>query len=199
MTTTPQVNLELMKRAIKKRPKLERALKILSARDRGRQDTSFRGLMRRLEKENPSEKWTFEEIAEFFDLAAEAGAGIIVGDRVNGSFAIQGPRTPRFIWSVHLQSFACAVLGKKEPARKRKDGSIIHPNGMRTPTAPRHTIPHLEDLEATSERQPPVIITSDTRAISMLKEVVKTLDPQDLTPEVCRMVTKMVLAALKDA
>lgn len=138
MTT---VNINHIQQGISKNAKFKRALEVLSERVRGRQNTTFSRFERVLNGLG-GEEWTPKEVTEFMKLMQEAGAGRIV----------YGHGSPRLMWDFHLQSVACAALGKPEPVRYDKDGKAIQAEGLRRPSTQKKHIPRL--LKASTDAAP---------------------------------------------
>lgn len=153
MNIVKGVDVPAIRAAIKKNPRFEEAMRILSTRERGRQDTSFRRIKRMLD-EGGAKDWTIQEVEKFFKMLQAAGAGRTVF----------GQGRPRFVWEFHLQSVACAALGITEPKRTRKDGTVIamSKGQMRRPTPPRAELPRLDESPVTP-------VTPVTPVIAMAK------------------------------
>jgi hypothetical protein len=189
MANDTKVNLEWARKAIKKNSKFVAGMKLLSKRQRGRRDTTFRRWERiiedMVEAKKLKKRWTPSEIREFFEIHQKAGAGLIT----------LGKDTPKFEWTCHLQAYACAVLELPEPVRRRKDGSIIETYGLRKATPPRK--PTLASVDDSGEAREPSGINKKKIA-GLFAELMREIDMQKLSPAACRKLSDILVELNKD-
>jgi hypothetical protein len=184
------VDVELLRKEMNKRPKFQAALKMLSKRKRGRFQTTFRVMRRELEADGAS--WSPEEVAEFFKVWENAGAGTIV----------YGGDTPRFLWNYNLLDLACLVKGTPLPARKLPDGTFGRPklSDLRRPSPERKQTPRLGEASTKSQRaifspaSPVPLQTENGRKLMQLvREFIGEIDVTSLKPDAMRKMTEILL------
>lgn len=190
MITEKALDVPKLQAGVRKNPKFQQALRILATRKRGRQDTTFRRIKRLLDLGGMKD-WSQKELRQLFELLQDAGAGRIVF----------GTKTPRFIWTFHLQSVARAALGMTEDKRFRKDGSEILEDGMRKPSPPRVELPRIEGVttepvvaqtQVSTDAAP--VTSPDKQMVTIKRKGMEfELDLAKMTPDSCRKFAQMLL------
>jgi hypothetical protein len=131
------VDVKSLRRGVRTSRKFKEIAKVLSRRERGRDDTSF-DRIRRMLSEGGMKNVTDEELEGFFAVLEGAGAGKLVHSDETGY---------RFMWAFHLRSVACAALGIPEPGRFKKNGKMVKPakGEVRPKNPPRKHYPRIDE------------------------------------------------------
>lgn len=198
---TVQLNLGLLQQAVKRNPKYEKAYRIFAKRQRGRFEITFRRFGRVMDAEG--ERWTPEEINDYFELQQESGAGSI----------IHGKDTPSFIFNVHLQDLACAVLGLPSPKRKNKGwssvrseaGHIARPTPRRKPALPKVSERASDHVLSGVQLAPANVLPFQATRAGVQGQTVRLkkdgfeieVDLDKLTPDACAKLTSLLTTLKK--
>ncbi len=163
-----QIDIVKIREAVADMPIASDVLSMFKDRTRGRQDSSFRRIMRLLGEQG--KKHRREDLAQFFAVMQEAGAGRLIFSK---------NKDPRFIWTFNLKSIARAALAK---------GSVR--SKVELQAGPRVSLPEVgarvaAALPREDEDLPPVSREThvDSGAMIVRRAGFEVTLPLDLTPE----------------
>lgn len=128
--TPATINIPAIATALRAKPDWMEAMKILASRRRINDESNFYRMQRTFREAPGAARWSFEDLADFFKMLQDAGAG---------ELQLEESSNPKFCWAMRFDELASSVLSASNGKGAALNASMDRPAPLPkllTPTAP---------------------------------------------------------------